>query len=78
MDSETGRVVMNPFIAIGFVLSGLAALAAFLITYEEWSHHYPTKNEPLRHAIWAAIVTFVVFAILTLLVVAFSDRFIAN
>lgn len=67
-----------PLIAIGFVLSGLAAVGAFLITYEEWTHHYPTKSEPFRHAIWAAVVTFAVFALLTLFVVAFVVRYIAS
>ncbi|MDI6829148.1 MAG: hypothetical protein QME62_11770 [Armatimonadota bacterium] len=64
----------NAFIAIGLVLSILAALAAFLITYEEWSHHYTSKREPLKFAIEASIVAFVVFMVLTILASAFVSR----
>ncbi len=64
----------NAFIAIGLALSLLAALAAFLITYEEWSHHYTSKREPLKFAIEASIVAFVVFMILTILASAFVSR----
>jgi len=63
--------VANPFIVVGLGISALAGLAAFLITYEEWSHHYPTTREPLRYAMEAAIVAFAVFMLLTLLSVYF-------
>jgi predicted membrane protein len=66
---------VSPFVVIGLMLSALAALAAFLITYEEWSHHYASKREPLKFAIEAAIVAFLVFAILTVLVNVFVSRF---
>lgn len=65
----------NPFIVIGLGLSALAGLAAFLITYEEWSRHYPSKREPLRHALNAAVFAFAVFVALTLLATAFVSRF---
>ena len=67
---------INPFIIIGLGFSVLAALAAFLITYDEWSHHYPSKWEPFKYAIEAAVVAFVVFMILTVFIVAFVGRFI--
>lgn len=57
----------NPFIPIGLALSVLAGLAAFLITYEEWSHHYASKREPLRYALEAGVVAFLAFVILTML-----------
>jgi len=65
---------INPFIPIGFMLSVLAALAAFLITYEEWSHHYAGKREPLRYALEAAVVAFLVFAVLTVLASVFISQ----
>jgi len=65
---------VNPLIAIGLVLSALAGFAAFLITYDEWSHHYPDKREPLRYGLEAGIVAFTVFAILTVLVSFFVTR----
>lgn len=57
----------NPFVPIGLALSALAAVGAFLITYKEWSHHYPSKREPLEHALEAGTVAFLVFATLVML-----------
>ena len=62
---------INPLIIIGLGISVMAGLAAFLITYEEWSHHYPSKREPFKHAREAAIVAFTVFVLLTMLAVYF-------
>ena len=58
---------MNLFIVIGSGFGVLAALAAFVITYEEWSHHYAHGPVPLKHAMKVAIVTFTVFTILSML-----------
>ena len=72
---------MDPLIAfmlIGLPFSALAALAAFLITYEEWSHHFSTNGKPLTYAIRAAIVTFVVFAVLTVLAGIVVTRFVSS
>jgi predicted membrane protein len=66
---------VSPFLLIGAIFSALAALCAFLITYEEWSHHYASRKEPLKHAIEAAIVAFVVFMILTTLAAVFVNSF---
>jgi len=71
-------VAINPFVVFGLGFSVLAALAAFLITYEEWSHHYPSKEKPLRYAIEAAVVAFLVFVVLTMLVIAFVTRFMSD
>lgn len=68
----------NPFIIIGLGFSVLAGLAAFLITYEEWSRHYPDKREPLRHALSAAFFAFIVFVVLTLIAIAYMNQFILN
>jgi len=65
---------VDPIVLIGLVLSLFAALAAFLITYEEWSHHYLDEREPFRHAVEAAAVAFVVFAVLTILAATFASR----
>lgn len=55
-------------IFIGLILCPIAAAMAFLITYEEYSHHYMDKKQPLKFALEAAIFTFILFAILSLLV----------
>ena len=41
---------------------------AFLITYEEYRHHYPGRREPPEQGVRAAVVTFVVFMLVALVV----------
>ena len=60
-------VTINLFILFGLGFGGLAALCAFVITYEEWSHHYASNSEPLKHALKAAIAAFIVFMLLMVL-----------
>ena len=52
---------------VGLTLSPIAAAMAFLITYEEYSHHYADKKRPLQFAFEAAVYTFIIFGILSLL-----------
>jgi len=40
---------------------------AYLITYEEYSHHYPDKRKPFQHAMQTAVFTFFVFLVLSIL-----------
>lgn len=65
-------------LTIGLVLSTLAAIAAFLITYDEWSRHYANRREPLKLAMQSAFFAFLVFAVLTVLAVAFVNRFMSD
>jgi len=52
-------------ILIASVSSGvLAGLIAFLITYNEFSHHYPSKKEPIRIAFRTALGSFLFFLLL--------------
>lgn len=51
---------------VAAVLSLLAAAAAFVITYEEYSHHYPEKRKVFRTALEAAILALVFFLALGL------------
>ena len=46
---------------IGLVLSPIAGLMAFLITYHEYQRHYADKKQPLRIALEAALFTFAFF-----------------
>jgi len=55
----------NLFLAIGGVFGFLAALMAYLITYNEYMHHYPTKKEPRKMALEAAILAFLFFFLLS-------------
>jgi hypothetical protein len=52
---------------IAAILSLLAAIMAFLITYEEYKRHYPDKRRVLKKALETAIFTFVFFLFLGLL-----------
>jgi len=47
---------LGTFIAIGLVFAPLAGAMAFLITYEEYSHHGLTKSRILRFSLEAAAV----------------------
>jgi small neutral amino acid transporter SnatA (MarC family) len=67
---------MKIFLVIGLVFSPLAAMCAFIITYGEYSHHYPTKKEPLKLAWEAAIFTFIVFMVFILGAGFFISNFI--
>lgn len=66
---------MRPLLGITFIISLtfslIGAVMAFLITYEEYAHHYADKKRPFRHAMQTAIFTFIVFFILAVLVVSF-------
>jgi len=66
---------MRPLFVITFIISLLFSLIgsvmAFLITYEEYAHHYTDKKRPFQHAMQTAIFTFVVFLVLTILAVSF-------
>jgi len=55
-------------ILIGAVFSTLAALCAFVITYEEYLKHYPDKRRPFLVALRTALAAFVFFMVITVLV----------
>jgi hypothetical protein len=55
-------------LSIGAVFGVFASIMAFLITYEEYMHHYIGKREPLIASFQTALFTFFVFVGLALLV----------
>jgi uncharacterized protein YqhQ len=57
-------------ILIGLIFSPIAAAMAFLITYEEYSHH-TDKKKSLKAAFEAAIFTLIIFGILSLVISLF-------
>lgn len=65
-------------IIISLSFSLLAAAMAFLITYKEWAHHYTDTREPTKHGIKAALVTFIFFAVLSILASEIISKFITN
>ena len=52
--------------AVIILSSPIAALCAFLIAYEEYSHHFATRRQPLRLALRAAAFALIVFVVLGL------------
>lgn len=63
------------FLIVGSLLSPLAALSAYLITYNEYQHHYPDKKRVRRAALQAAGVTFLFFVVLSAVVGIFLSHF---
>jgi len=62
-------MIINPItLIIGLVFSPIAAIMAFLITYNEYQRHYPTKTKPRRMALEVAIITFVFFLVLSVVI----------
>ncbi len=47
----------------------------FIISYNEWRHHYPTKKEPKKLALQSAIVTFIILSVLASLFIYFITDF---
>lgn len=48
------------------IFSPIAALMAYLITYEEYRHHFPDARQAARHSLPTGILTLVVFLLLGL------------
>jgi len=51
---------------IAAIFSPLAAIMAFLITYEEYLHHYSDKRKALKTSLEAAFFTLIFFLVLGL------------
>lgn len=63
-------------VIIGAIFGGLAALMAYLIAYEEYLHHFPDRKTTRRMAIESALVAFVFFFGMGLLLAAVLPRFL--
>lgn len=57
---------MNGIALLGLFFSPIPAAMAFLITYEEYSHHGLDRGAVVKHSAEAAVVAFVFFAPLAL------------
>jgi putative effector of murein hydrolase len=49
---------------IGVVFGGIAAIMAFLISYEEYMHHFPDRKTVIRMSLEPALLAFAVFLVL--------------
>jgi ferric iron reductase protein FhuF len=57
------------YLVMGFIFAFLAAIFAYMISYEEYRHHYPVGNQAARMSLWAAFYAFLIFAIITILII---------
>jgi hypothetical protein len=57
------------------VFSTLAALCAFVITYEEYLKHFPDKWRPLKMAAKMSLAAFAFFMALSFLITALITLF---
>jgi len=62
-------------IVIGIIFGFLAALAAFVITYNEYEKHKFTGKRLFMQAFQTAFFTFVVFLVLSLLIGFLLEHF---
>ena len=59
-------------IGAGFAL--LAAISAFLITYNEYSHHFTDKKRAIKISLETSLVIFIVFIAVTVITVFTLSR----
>jgi len=55
-------------LVISLIFSPIAALSAFLITYNEYLHHFPDKKKTREIAVFTAISTFTIFVLIFLVI----------
>jgi hypothetical protein len=51
-------------VLIAAVFGLIGAGMAFVITYEEWTHHPLPRGEIVKHSLQAAVVTLIFFVVL--------------
>ena len=59
---------MALYLALGTSFGFLGGLAAFLITLEEYQHHFIDKKKALRHSIESGLFAFFIFLGIAMLV----------
>ena len=68
------NAMLRAALVLGFSFSSIASLAAFLISYEEYSRHYKDKRKALRLSLKTAVFAFMVFLTLAIIIGFFIDR----
>lgn len=56
------------FLVIGLVFSPIGGLMVFLITYEEFRHHYANWRQPFRLALQDGVVAFIVLIVVSIVI----------
>ena len=65
-------------VLFGSVFGVLGAIMAGLITYEEYTHHFPDRAPAVRAGINTGITTLVFFVVVSVIIGAVLTRFIAS
>ena len=74
---EYNPAMLRTALVLGFSFSFIAGLAAFLISYEEYSRHYQDKRKAFLLSVTTAIFAFMVFLVLAIIIGFFIDRSLA-
>jgi hypothetical protein len=69
---------VDRIVLAALLFSPLAGVTAFLITFEEHSRHRLSRRETLTHALRAAAVAVVAFAVLALALGVLLPRLVAG
>ena len=71
------NAMLRTALVLGFSFSFIASLAAFLISYEEYSRHYPDKRKAFLLSVRTAVFAFMVFLVLAIIIGFFIDKSLA-
>jgi hypothetical protein len=63
------------YIVLGAAFSILAALCAFVITYEEYLKHFPDKQRPLKMAAQMSLAAFAFIMLISALLLVIINLF---
>lgn len=66
--------MLTLFLMIGAIFGPIAGVMAYLITYEEYSHHFLDRRETIGRSLSTALVTAAFFVILFAIVGYVLDR----
>jgi hypothetical protein len=65
---------MSIALVLSLIFSPLAAMMAFLITYDDYRRHFPERGRALRAGFEAAALTFAVFLLLSVGAILLMER----
>ena len=72
MDTTTiGHLVR----VVGLLFCPFAAVGAYLISYDEYSHHFPHRRKAVLMSLQAAFITLAIFVALSFVAGYLADQF---
>ena len=76
MQEENYKKMNKIVFLIGLLFSPLAALMTFIITYEEYKHHFSENKTSAKKALGTALITFLIFLTLSFLISIIINKII--